>query len=87
MVPETFRKSSRFWHHIFQQTNFASTGHSFGCQSDRSGGILSNGVYSSPILDFPDFDFKIVHLKMINILIALYRDYADYGANFGRIQQ
>ena len=35
------------------------------------GGIWSNRVYSSPILDIPGFDLKIVHLEMINILIAL----------------
>ena len=35
------------------------------------GSIWSNRVYSSPILTIPGFDFKIVHLEMINILIAL----------------
>ena len=35
------------------------------------GGIWSSRVYSSPILAIPEFDLKIIHLEMINILIAL----------------
>ena len=35
------------------------------------GGIWSNRVYSTPVIDIPGFDFKIVHLEMINILVAL----------------
>ena len=33
------------------------------------GGVWKNRVYASPILDIPDL--KIVHLEMINILIAI----------------
>ena len=35
------------------------------------GGIWSNRVYTSPIVAIPGFDLKIVHLEMINILVAL----------------
>ena len=35
------------------------------------GGVWSNRVYASPIIQLTYFDLKIVHLEMLNILVAL----------------
>ena len=35
------------------------------------GGVWANRVYASPIIQLTQFDLKIVHLEMLNILVAL----------------
>ena len=35
------------------------------------GGVWSNRIYASPIIQLTCFDLKIVHLEMLNILVAL----------------
>ena len=35
------------------------------------GGVLNNEVYASPVFDIYGLDLKIVHLEMLNLLIAL----------------
>ena len=35
------------------------------------GGVWGNRVYASPIIGIPGFELKIVHLEIINVLIAI----------------
>ena len=35
------------------------------------GAVWSNRVYSTPVFQIPNFELKIVHLEMLNIVIAL----------------
>ena len=41
------------------------------------GGVWDNRVYASPNIGIPGFELKIVHLEMINVLIAI-RVWANY---------
>ena len=35
------------------------------------GAVWANRVYSTPVFEIPNFELKIVHLEMLNIVIAL----------------